>query len=276
MVISALLIGKLSESARISLTSILKQFKAICMCVDSIALNDISIFLKQFDPIGEFEICFHRVTEEQLNNVELTVLDGHAEFGEVNFTKLTIFKWYLLLEILRNHNSIKYIIFSDLDVYWRTNEISFDFVNSVLVLAQNDSYVETNSIHFCTGIMVWKNCSESQRMLESLFERQLMYLREGNLIPDEPVFNEIAKQESSANLVNFLPKSKYLIGHAFYSLPFISRNFVAFHANYVIGDLRKSRRLLAIKNLTNCNPVFFWQYTIEVLIRIVEKYISKY
>jgi len=187
---TALLIGKLGRSAEISLMSMLLNYKNICLGVDEHGKASVIEFANsQNIEINEC-FCFHPITSEKLQQVNLKVSNTFSNFGESSFVKLTTFKWYLIQDVMKKHSDKDHIIFSDLDVFWKSQIKSLPVDKKVLVFAQNDTPRNSIKRHYCTGIMIWKNNQKNRQILNKLYKIQLQNINQNILIPDEPIFNK--------------------------------------------------------------------------------------
>lgn len=273
-----LIFGHLGKSALVSLQSILSLNPTkVCVLGDSSGLEWL---LESVSSSHRDSICIHNPPSKETFELNLNVSNEHySEFGKERFIKLTTFKWFLLLDALNRHKAIKQFIFSDLDVFWLNNPEPNIFLQTKFkdtnVIAQDDTPKGSAKKHFCTGIMFWSNNSESKKLLDELFQYQLKSNLEGTLIPDEPTFNRFyaigRNQESFASLDD----RTYVIGHRFFYLviPFIFRfqNLHAFHANYVIGERAKFKRLRIIQLRRKGNFMWYFLFFSELLNFVISR-----
>jgi Nucleotide-diphospho-sugar transferase len=282
-VFAILIFGNLGSSACLSYESILQNHKSrICVACDKAGAN----WIKINTPIERFnDICFHAIPEHLLLELGLNSLDTdtYSNFGQERFIKLTTFKWYLLLDILIKHLEVELVVFSDLDVLWFKKPLNDPFrleVNKNCVsLIQDDTPIGATEYHFCTGIMFWKSSSKSIEILTKLFESQLRYNSIGKLVPDEPVLNQYWSQSENKSIFKILDLTDFVIGNRFFHL-FFSRTYrhsqlTAFHANYVLGEKRKFRRLRALQMLQQGRwtwiLLLFLEIQREMFLRIILK-----
>ena len=195
-------------------------------------------------------------------NIHSNASTGYSEFGQERFIKLTTFKWDVIGHALETSNS-DWVIFSDLDVIWlRRPQIDYSLLpKGVKVLAQDDTPGLQIPPHFCTGIIFWKTKCGAEDHSRELLKLQKTGILSGSLIPDEPIFNRYFSQSQAKQIqVQTLPRDQYIIGHRFFRtlLKANISGVVAFHANYVVGETAKLRRLTAIlsKNQGSATWIF--------------------
>ena len=245
-----LIFGQLGDSARISLQSILRNSSSkICIGGDRAGLN---WAISQVPEVDKSRLCIHSIPRKYLQAFGLDGSENYmySNFGQERFIKLTTFKWYLLHSVLTQHKQLDLVVFSDLDVIWLsppTQKLGTCNIDNNLALIQDDTPQGAKYKHFCTGIMFWFNKVESIQALAELYAQQFMQNNTGALIPDEPTFNRWYESRNSINKISVLPTESFVIGHKYFKF-IISRNhtfqnLTAFHANYVIGEKAKYRRL---------------------------------
>ncbi len=268
--------GKLGQSAEISLLSMLSVgARRICVSGDPAGLSWVEATIPED---SKDILCKHIIPTNELAKLGLISKDevNYSNFGEKRFISLTTFKWFLLKNVLEEHKNITKVYFSDLDVYW-LQKPKIEFLNStsdrtVLAQVQDDTPKNSTSTHFCTGIMVWRNCPESITVLNELYVRQLSYNTNGNLIPDEPTFNIWQKENSGFHEIGVLDRNCFVIGHRFFLIGLSPINrIIAFHANYVIGEDLKLRRLMTIKFIKENNLLWIILYSYEICIKAFQK-----
>jgi hypothetical protein len=254
-VFAILIFGNLGLSARLSYKSILQNHKnGICVASDKAGAN----WIRLNTPIERTrDICFHAIPEHFLLELGLDSLefDTYSNFGKERFIKLTSFKWYLLLDILKKHREVDFVVFSDLDVIWfefpSQDPFHLKANQSCVSLIQDDTPRGATEYHFCTGIMFWKSSPKSIEILTNLFETQISSNLIGRLVPDEPILNQYWRQLGDKSIFKILDLTKFVIGnrffHLFFSKRYKSSKQTAFHANYVVGEKRKFRRLRALE-----------------------------
>jgi hypothetical protein len=245
--------------------------KRICIAGDE--AGKISI-LKIANTKQKEIICFHQFSPKLLKDLGLTELETqYSEFGQERFIKLTTFKWDLILQSLKKHKEADSVVFSDLDVLWMNSFEPRQILNfqktRYVAAIQDDSPKGRGSNHFCTGIMIWSNSSKSHRILSQLFRSQYDSNASGRLIPDEPIFNNFYQNTKDKSIFSTLDSYQFVIGHRFFHLnfPWIFnfKDIVAFHANYVIGDRSKFRRLLVVQRRQNRNLVWTFDFSCLLL-----------
>ena len=274
-----IIFGKLGKSAKISLNSILKTgVTRICIAGDESGLNWIERHVSESQ---KHILCSHEIPKHDLLNLKLDLFstNQYSIFGQERFIKLTTFKWYLLKSVLDTHDYLDYVIFSDLDVLWLKNpslkHLKSNSLNHATVAIQDDTPVGALEPHFCTGIMYWLNTDESTKILESLYSIQFHENLRGNLIPDEPTFNNWFRSMARPVNIELLNPGKFVIGHRFFQL-LISKNWplkevTAFHSNYVVGEKAKYRRLKTIKLRMHQDWRWVLFYLKEIVIKLLQK-----
>lgn len=249
-----LIFGELGKSASISLQSIVQTSKLrICVAGDSAGLN---WAFRQLPKSEQHRLCSHTLPIKDLEALDIDNSQNHSysHFGQERFIKLTTFKWYLLHSVLTQHEHLNIVIFSDLDVLWLgppTQELDDYSVRDLLALVQDDTPFGVTYKHFCTGIMFWFNTAESILALAELYDLQFSQNKTCELIPDEPIFNRWYESRSQVNAISALPTESFVIGHKFFKCMISNLQTIqvvtAFHANYVVGEKAKYRRLRAIE-----------------------------
>lgn len=277
--VALLIFGRLSESAAISLKSIVNLYaNTICILADTSGES----WIRQYEKVYNLPtICVHKPEEVDLQSLGLDLREAneYSEFGNERFIKLTTFKWYLLSDILIQHSELNGALFSDLDVLWRKFPEELDIFaedKSGLAFIQDDSPLKSKKKHFCTGVMYWKNSGISKGILNELFTAQKQNIQKGNLIPDEPTFNNwYINSESNEGIVSF-PEKEVVIGHRFLNLctnhnSFNYKSFSCFHANYVVGERRKFLLLDTLSKRINGEITWIFGAVIYLIIKISEK-----
>lgn len=274
-----IIFGKLGKSAKISLNSILKTgVTRICIAGDESGLNWIERHVSESQ---KHILCSHEIPKHDLLNLKLDLFstNQYSIFGQERFIKLTTFKWYLLKSVLDTHDYLDYVIFSDLDVLWLKNpslkHLKSNSLNHTTVVIQDDTPVGALEPHFCTGIMYWLNTDESTKILESLYSMQYHENLRGNLIPDEPTFNNWFRSMARPVNIELLNPGTFVIGHRFFQL-LVSKNWplkevTAFHSNYVVGEKAKYRRLKTIELRMHQDWRWAFFYLREVVIKLFQK-----
>lgn len=264
--------GYLGKSAKLSLDSISRiQPSRICIIADSQGKKWIGDFGTE-DVVKN--ICWHIAKSDvaRLIDLKLDESQGYSEYGKSRFIKLTVYKWTILRECLSLHPETEFALFTDLDVLWNQDprleiERSLKSSNS-LVAIQDDTPVGAGARHYCTGVMAWKNNSKSIEVLRELEQSQKQLLESGIEIPDEPTFNKWMKTHNPTIAQTLNPRL-VVIGHRYFHLllnkRFRTRELICFHANYVVGERTKYRRLQSLKWQIQRNPRWFQIYILELI-----------
>ena len=254
-----LVFGNMGAPGIISFKSILEVNRArVCVLANISGRNWIESILESVD--GKSRICFHEPDSDM--KMKLLNSKSYSEFGSKNFAEITFLKWDLLLQTL-NENDQNIIVFSDLDVYWKRDP-SYE-LKSLLVGSKNAAIQQDfNKLgsKFCTGIMAWKNTILSKKLISEIRQFNLEILVKNPSLTDENALNSWYKRSKSKDYFIFLPTEKFIIGHRIIHLilgisGFNLKKFVAFHANYCIGEVNKSIMLdIASLEKTNILKVF--------------------
>jgi hypothetical protein len=278
-VFALLVFGQLGKSSQISYESILSiHSNTICISGDQSGIN----WIRENTPKNRLrDICEHSIPIEMLEGLGLEKGEefNYSRFGEIRFIKLTTFKWFLLEDVMRLHSKLKQIVFSDLDVIWlnRTpsNPFSLKINDSCLALLQDDTPKNRLDPHFCTGIMYWSVCDQNKLTLRNLLESQFTNNISGFFIPDEPTFNNYWRNLKNKSMFRILDPAYFVIGHRFFKLVFSRKSHLskveAFHANYVVGENLKYRRLRIVKLRQNGNPLWILLIVRELLSVAISK-----
>jgi hypothetical protein len=256
-----LVIGNLGDIGAKSLKSIVElEPKRICVLADEEGLRWLS---EKLPTKTGSEICKHVPTDECVSRLSLGNLSfGLHEFGNSEFIRLTPLKWFLLRDCLNLHSESRGIWFSDLDVIWKFNPGIIPLKEG-WIYAQNDEWRKSGKMHFCTGIMYWPNSSRSILELSELLETQLSFIETGVLKPDEPTFNSFFLDADNSDRVHYLDRDAFVIGHriAFFLMKGSKKldQVIAFHINYVIGDVKKTFIAQAIYERLDQRKLWIWR-----------------
>ncbi len=246
-----LIIGDPGELAAISLKSlILTGPNKICALVD----NAGEYWLENFTQNTNWKFCLHQIQAQ--NSWVLDNFDSKSDyeiFGSDKFFRLMYLKWIVIKECFTEVESVKYLIFTDLDVYWSrhvSNGLE-DFLESDYLFAlQNDSTASRQ--YYCPGIMIWKKSTSSYKTLIEIMEFHRKQLNEDPSLADDKAINRWLELSNNRSYLYVLPADMFVIGHRVYDLLFQKSGYglkqlIAFHANYCIGPSQKLNRLLAVK-----------------------------
>jgi len=96
--------------------------------------------------------------------------------------------------------------------------------------------------------MAWKTNSKAAEVLEAIRKSHEVMLRTNPIMPDDKALNIWASNPINSKLFSTLDRRKYVIGHRLtYLLLGIGgyglNKMVAYHANYAVGILDKTRLL---------------------------------
>ena len=247
----SLVIGDPGEIAALSLKSlILTNPNKICILVD----HKGKIWIEKFTQNNLWEFCIHEIHNQYSWVLDDFDSDSNYEiFGSKKFFRLMYLKWVVLKECLADSEPSKYLIFTDLDVYWSRDvgEGLRDFLQSDYEFAlQNDS--SASRLYYCPGIMVWKKTSAGLKTLTSLMEFHQKQLIEDPCLPDDKAINRWLELSNNRRYLYVLPSTNFVIGHRLYHLllqksGYRLEKFIAYHANYCIGQYHKLTRLFAVE-----------------------------
>lgn len=247
MRLALLVIGNLGETGEISLKSLMKQApERVCVLANDSGEN----WLTTLDWLVNGSICFHTVKQNRSkSNTEVSSLTNYSEYRTTNFDLLTSLKWHLILDVMDKHKNINRVVYTDLDIYWRTkpsDEVFLDQSCNVWV-QYTPSKIRTQ--WFCTGIMSWPNSKDSVSALKKLINDQNLSFESGDPANDEVIFNKC--YENLAIEVKKMPINKYLVGKEFNRVFIAPRFFfphlICFHANYFVGNDLKAKILKVIE-----------------------------
>jgi hypothetical protein len=255
----------MGKSGDISIQSILvlQPFRVCCL-VDPAGEKWL---LEQLCKQDLQRVCIHRISSRYLSELEIAhKTPTHQSFGSETFVRLTPLKWIAISEVMTLHEDFDVALFSDLDVYWRNIDFDLDIDKEYpLIFAQNDSWQSSGSVHYCTGIMFWLRNEQSLAIAKELYEFQSKMITSNELIPDEPAFNKFFSSNLRSHMVKYLDKSNYIIGHRSLMILLTRKSKVikarAFHANYILGDIRKWIVLLSIRSKLNGTWIWFFGLT---------------
>ena len=279
--VSLLVFGHLGKSAEISFSTINNlNCESICVIGDKSGIEWIS---KLSEKLNYQELCVHIPKHKDLDVLKLSGTEDnkYSDFGNERFIKLTTFKWYLIKDTLIKHPHLNYVLFSDLDVVWLKEPSLnyFDQFKNTFLFVQDDSPVNSQSVHACSGIMFWRNTQSSIETLDLLFDDQLNSNVKGKLIPDEPILNLWIRNLSLQDSFSLLPNKEYVIGHRFFHLilkfGFSFENLICFHANYVKGEKRKLKRIQILLNKIENGNYWKIHFPVEMFLKFLSKILER-
>lgn len=279
--VSLLVFGQLGKSSEISFSTIRNlNCKSICVMGDKSGIEWISGISEK---LNCHNLCVHIPSPKDLDALKLSFTEEskYSNFGNERFIKLTTFKWYLIKDVLNRHQDLNFTLFSDLDIIWLQDPSINNFAKfeNTFLFVQDDSPLNNQTEHVCSGVMFWRNNNNSKETLKLLFENQLKANVEGYLFPDEPILNLWIKNNTKKDFYRLLPKSEYVIGHRFFHLilkfGFSFNNLICFHANYVKGEKRKLRRMKILIDRINNGTYWIIYFPIEILLKFWSMLIEK-
>jgi hypothetical protein len=242
-----LVFGDMGKAGFLSFESILSLNDiSVCALTDSAGKDWIkqSLFkLKKSD-----FICYHPLNDERQFFLGR---NKYSLFGTDDFASITIHKWDLIKQTIKERKDNKFIVFSDLDVIWRQKPAEIvDFANDRTKFAAFQDDSNQYGKKFCTGIMLWKNSRFSMTLLNRIKRHNIDLLGQKANTNDEQALNSWYRHKATSDFFYSLPVNKFVIGHNLFSLlinrvPFKFNDFIAFHANYCVG-LKNKLRLLKI------------------------------
>jgi len=268
--------GSLGPSAKRSLSSLeCLNADRLCILGDSAGRNWVA------DNISEsasLKVCWHSPNAEALQLLDLDFHESasYSKFGEDRFINLTTFKWDLLSQSLILHPDTSFALFTDLDVYWARDpkELMFQLFSDphTFVIAQDDSPGK-HDVHYCSGVMIWKNDERSIQSVSRMFNTQLQLNAKGKRVPDEPIFNRWAKEQEEGK-VKSLEKHQFVIGHRFFhvilGIGFKVKDVYCYHANYVTGEEAKNSRLSIFSRRLNGDLSWLPPFIREIMNRLFD------
>lgn len=152
-------------------------------------------------------MCRHFNAEIDTEVTGLGPEGDYVEFGEKKFFLLMILKWLLIKDMWQSHSELDFVIFSDLDVAWRSTpnlRKIFEDSSKALLAIQDDSR-NSNDRFFCPSIMVWRKSSRTIVILDEIYQFQKSRIDEGEWLPDDKALNFYLKQNGLYELVIPLP-----------------------------------------------------------------------
>mgnify|MGYP006270670993 CR=1 FL=1 len=249
----AIVIGDLGKVGALSLSSISNLNDVdFCYMADSSGFNWVNSMVRDHDL--KLKLCHHPIPKKL--NWLLEDFDSNSKysnFGHAKFFRLMHLKWQIVFEALKENKSKNGVIFSDLDIYWRSfPESAFSSIISMEkdFGIQKDWNKERN-IFYCPGIMIWSNTPTSISTLIEIqtFHRELMRINEN--LPDDKALNKWLLLGANINRILPLSEIEFVIGHRLPQLllkldGFSVQRMIAFHANYANGLTEKYSNLLTI------------------------------
>lgn len=241
-------IGEINPSAVISIRSFLalKPVNKVCLGVNKLSTTLLSTSLT----IEEYgQLCLHDLSRDFRTHakLELDNFSKYQKYHSRDFAKITLGKWLLIKHVFMEHSS-NYILFSDLDVFWKRQEnLRIRIASGVQVLTQ-DGWYPSKGDWFCTGIMFWERTEQTQNILDALMETQIASFQKGKSNNDEIIFNNLFRNTNRIHQTSTLPRYEFLVGYHVLNLRFINtkkllNRCLAFHANSVEGENLKLQLL---------------------------------
>lgn len=241
-------IGEINPSAVISIRSFLalKPVNKVCLGVNKLSTTLLSTSLT----IEEYgQLCLHDLSRDFRTHakLELDNFSKYQQYHSRNFAEITLGKWLLIKHVFREHSS-NYILFSDLDVFWKKQEnLRIRIASGVQILTQ-DGWYPSKGDWFCTGIMFWERTEQTQNILDTLMETQIASIEKGKSNNDEIIFNNLFLNTNRIHQTSTLPRYEFLVGYHVLNLRFINtrkllNRCLAFHANSVEGENLKLQLL---------------------------------
>jgi Nucleotide-diphospho-sugar transferase len=168
-------------------------------------------------------------------------------WGDLNFNKLMLLKFQLLKQIPKKFN---FVIYSDLDVYWRANvKSSLEILSkerpNVTFFFQDQTFV-LDIPRICAGFFAFQNTEAAINFFTRALDRQLKMLQALGNYDDQEAIIDIINEDRSSDEYFFLPQTLFPTG---YLLP-LFRSTSAFprlkraaplvmHLNFVVGGKSK-------------------------------------
>jgi len=245
-------IGDLGAVGRTSLRSILDIPKSHVVVFVDVAGEK---WIREFSTSEHYDLSrinFLRISLEDqdlLNKLDCSI--EYRSFGNPKFFRLMYFKWIVIKEAMKLFETSPTVIFTDLDVYWARNPVNSLVLfrkSEALFTVQQDVKNKKGDIFLCPGIMAWKTNSKAAEVLEAIRKSHEVMLRTNPIMPDDKALNIWASNPINSKLFSTLDRRKYVIGHRLtYLLLGIGgyglNKMVAYHANYAVGILDKTRLL---------------------------------
>lgn len=264
-----LVIGELGEAGRVSLQSIQNlNPNRICIAANSAG----SVWIRESIPLTLAErMCFHSDVTDNFEFKEFQLKSEYSEYRSQDFRILTLLKWDLLIESMKAHPEARTVLFSDLDVYWVRDpqEVASQLIESKSLLYVQDDSSKARPSWCCTGVMFWRNATESIVQIEKARGQHKHEIEIGKFQDDEDTFNQIISAPYSTLRFERLSQEEFLVGRNFGKVILasgIKSKIFCFHANYLTGLDRKFKSLDAMVKFFE-NGKFPWR---ELLLFFVE------
>lgn len=256
VVFACLAIGDLGIAGKLSLDSILKipNFKLFVLADPAgrqwieHSIEDKTTFASQ--------LTILQINEEELRILnDLDISSNYRPFGNPKFFRLMYLKWEALRLAISLFPEEPWVVFTDLDVYWKKSPIlsmeNFEESNFQFAV-QQDSVNHGDRVYLCPGIMVWKTTDAARGALENIRQSHEMMLIENPTMPDDKALNVWSSMPENKDSYVLLSPYHFVIGHRLLHLllslrGFKHSNFIAYHANYTVGLTNKSKLLNAVR-----------------------------
>ena len=181
----------------------------------------------------------------------ITRNSSYEEYGSFDFARINIMKWKFLTFLMIRLNQNELIVFSDFDILWMKSPLSCFLSNKSTTMAAQSEWHKIADINFCTGIISFLNNKDNYQLIRRI-ERHHEEMITTSKTPyfDQQAFNDYLLQTDNIEYVFKLDPDLFVIGR---DIPHVLRNqftfdnSVAYHANYLRGEKKKT----LVMNLIN-------------------------
>lgn len=276
-IVALLAINAMREIGPVCLGSILQNSNSR-ICIGYIRSEDIE-FLPKNDRITYLDLS------EQAKALGLDSSSvNYVDYTKLEFFKLVQLKWDLLLGCFKLEKC-RWVIYSDFDVIWMQDATkpivdAFNKMNNLEIMIQNNS-IDPSNRSLCMGFVAFRQSSKLASSLEALKTIHRTSLEKDPYVGDDGVITEFLLDRASG--IDFLELAQGGFPTGNYANLLATRNVFPglsapmpyiFHANYVIGESKKTLLLYLIsKNNLRLVALFarnrIFRYRLEYLARKV-------
>lgn len=227
----SLLVGKPSKAALYSLSSI-NQLKPSRICI--MADETGSEWLKEnFDVSLIF--CLHKIPPTFYSKYFAN--SGHLLFesyGTKQFSVVTMLKFVIILDVFKLHKDINDVIFSDLDVFWKTIPRQlYDNNPSQDILTQGEK-TSRGTKRSCTGVIYLLRGGLD--IITRVYRYQDEAISTGDFIHDERAFNRFISSSDDKKRIGLFSDESVVLGPRIWTTLRNWDRMDAYHANYLRLD----------------------------------------
>ena len=224
----SLLVGRPSKAALYSLSSIV-QLKPVqvCIMVDERGSEWLS---ENFDTSSNF--CLHRIPPSfYIDSLTKSSDSLFERYGTRQFSIITNLKFVILLEVFKLHNEIDKVVFSDLDIFWKSFPRELCGSNTTKEILTQGEKTRYGSKRSCTGVIYL--AQEGLDIIAKVCAYQKEAIRQGDFIHDERAFNRFVSNSDDRERIGLFSDESVVLGPKIWTTLRKWDQMDAYHANYM-------------------------------------------